>query len=191
MFFRSFSVIATTAAAITATSAAFSQSASAFEFNMGGIENVNTTVSDITPMVKETSLSSINLDPMAFPGVRAHSGFVKVDRVRKLVTLIIQQTARCPKDMMCIQMMPAPIVIELPLISKLRDNCGTITYTAQQDQRSLDGSLLELIVKDNTKNDCEFRVALPQTEVEYSTEFSSRGTNTVRTHSTFSGGVLL
>lgn len=186
MFFRSFAVLAATVA--------FNQSAVASlpNYLVGTVEVLsNTTINTFAPTLKETHLSDLNLDPMAFPGVKAHSGFVKIDRAQKVITLIIQQAmGRCPQNQMCIQMMPAPLVIELPLIAKQRDSCGTVTYTARLDQRPVDGILQELTVKDHTKNNCPTFAALPETEVDYATETSGSKNNILRTHSTFSGGVL-
>lgn len=87
-------------------------------------------------------------------------------------------------------MMPAPLVIELPLVSKHRDECGTVIYMAVQDQRPVDGDFQELIVRDTTKNQCLHTPEMQDTEVEYNTESSGFGGNVMSTHSTLSGSTL-
>lgn len=179
MFFRSFTVLAAT---ITISQSAF---ASLAQYSVGNEVTLNTTVSHFARTVKEASLSQMNLDLIAFPGVKSDSGIVRIDHAQLLITLIIQQNMPlCPQDMMCIQMMPAPLVIELPLVAKQTDSCGTVTYTARLDQRPVDGLLQELVVKDNTKFNCIAVGEIPATEVEYTTQA------TETTRSTFLGGML-
>ena len=102
-----------------------------------------------------------------------HEGQIRVNDATSTVTLeLIQPRPRCPKETpFCVlpAVMPMPITIELPIISRQADGCGSEIIEAELDRRPVDGLLERIVVVDNTLNRCMHLIPLPAVEAEYST----------------------
>jgi hypothetical protein len=103
-------------------------------------------------------------------------GHIALDRGARNAKLTLDRPFYCPADSICAQVMPAPVVIELPIVAKKTDPCGTVIYTALRDARPVDGILETLEVRDNTANTCKTLVALAPTDIKYNTASVSRMT---------------
>jgi hypothetical protein len=122
---------------------------------------------------------------------RVNGGQITLDLTARQATLTLYQPYFCPVDAICIAMMPAPVKIDLPLISKRRDSCGIVVYTALRDARPVDGILEVLEISDNTRNTCPTFVQLAPTDVSYRTAFVSRMNGVEgKTHSQFEADKL-
>ena len=89
------------------------------------------------------------------------------------VTLTVTRHFSCPAGQMCAQMMPAPLVVQLPVVSVTSDSCGLRTVTAKQDSRPVDGMLQEIKVTDSSRMTCKTFVAVEPTAI-YKTAFFDR-----------------
>jgi hypothetical protein len=96
---------------------------------------------------------------------------VTVDFNHDTVTLFVQQTNNCPPNAMCILSMPAPVIVELPIVEVKTDSCGIRTIIAKKDMRSADGALEVITVKDVSYNVCEY-IASPS--ATYKTQYFNR-----------------
>jgi hypothetical protein len=82
------------------------------------------------------------------------SGNLTINYDEKTVTLILNRKFECPVGLMCAQVMPAPKVITLPIVSVEEGNCGATKISAQKDSRANDGILEQINVIDNTSMFC-------------------------------------
>jgi hypothetical protein len=114
---------------------------------------------------------------------RIEAGSVEIDTWSKEVTLSLNVGFYCPAGRFCPEVMPAPINVNLPIVSTTQDQCGTKIITARKDQPG-QGGREELEIRDNTKNKCPHFAPLADVEVIYVTE-SGSSPNKIR--STFSG----
>lgn len=99
------------------------------------------------------------------------AGSVTVDFVRNTITLYLAQEFHCPSGRYCAQVMPAPVNIELPLVSRRKDRCGKIQYKALLDDTARDGLRETLVVTDHSRNTCPspMNATHAPTEVIYKT----------------------
>lgn len=118
------------------------------------------------------------------------SGNVTVDKARRKVTLVLDRKFHCPMGRYCAMVMPAPIFVEVPLVSVQRDRCGSVVYTAVEDRRSQQGGMSLITLSDNTGNRCPSLRMRADTEIVYETESASYGTRPVLTRSSFDGARL-
>lgn len=82
----------------------------------------------------------------------------------RLIACNPEQPVRCPIGM------PAPYIIKLPLVSQSIDRCGNVIYTAERDQRPVDGLFASLIVRDERANRCVRTMEVrPATHITYET----------------------
>ena len=96
---------------------------------------------------------------------------VQIDEVRDLGRLVISHPMpHCPAGMACIQVMPAPTVIELPLVSKSNGFCGGEIYVFEKDDTPVDGLRQTLTIYDDVTYFCMDRhISQPKTSVSYTT----------------------
>lgn len=102
-------------------------------------------------------------------GYDIQGGEIALDYIKSEVTLTLFPSFRChaPEGAMCAQVMPAPVIVTLPLISREVDSCGSVHYLAKKDQRPVDGINQEIEVINNSGNRCLTFVALPPTDVKF------------------------
>ena len=139
--------------------------------------------------IGETDLQIQYLDPKLGLGdaddmTGAH---IVIDHMEQTATLTLYRAWSCPEGVMCPMVMPAPVIIELPLENAVLDRCNTVIYSALDDQRPVDGNMRQLVIRDNTRNQCPHFAALPATEVTYKT---LGGWVPEETHSIFTGPAL-
>jgi len=95
-------------------------------------------------------------------------GSITIDLSQKLVTLSLDQKMPICKYDVCIQKMPEPLEVVLPLVSQEITECGVLMYTAQLDTQE-PGLTKTIIVQDHSDfyNHCQSFVAVPATAVKY------------------------
>ncbi len=86
---------------------------------------------------------------------------VLVDYTKDEITLVVEKPWSCPKDKFCATVMPAPLVLTLPLISIEVDGCGFITLIAEVDKMPVDGVKETIEITDYSKGVCEIVVVNP------------------------------
>lgn len=102
------------------------------------------------------------------------SGEIQVNYGLKTVQMTLQPSMpACPVGMFCAQVMPQPMVVELPIVSIQRDNCGILEVTALRDRRPVDGQLRKIKLYDASNVTCMFFVAYVQ-KATYETQYYSR-----------------
>ncbi len=79
---------------------------------------------------------------------------ISVNTAQKTVTLTVYRRVFCPPGRFCTQMMPAPLVIELPLTYVGSGFCGGTIMTASKDETAVDGYLTEIQIYDDNGNKC-------------------------------------
>jgi hypothetical protein len=140
----------------------------------GTVSVRSTEARSIDPRPIAAELTTWQLDPSVGSDDHVLSASIKIDRMKGEATLFIARGMNCPPNRMCPMMMPAPVIVTLPVVATRQDSCGTWIWTAKQDLRPVDGALAQLVIKDNTRNHCPHFVALASTEVRYSTAFYDR-----------------
>lgn len=129
-----------------------------------------------TAFAKERGLFEFKIQKATFAAAHvknAGSGKLLLNYEKGEVTLTVTQRFSCPEGLMCAQVMPAPVVVELPIVSVTKDACGIRTVTAKDDGRPADGMLQEIVVKDPTRMTCKTFVAVAPTAT-YKTAFYNR-----------------
>lgn len=106
------------------------------------------------PQVLSADLETFNVHPNHNEGYQIIGGNIQIDHAQGLVRLSLFQRIDCPPGLFCIEMAPAPKVVELPLVKTRTNRCGDVIYTALEDSRPADGALEKLVVVDHTQNHC-------------------------------------
>lgn len=97
-------------------------------------------------------------------------GTVVVDRKQKQIVLtLVRSMPICPEGMFCIESMPAPIIISLPLKSVQVGGCNEVIYYAEVNHMPVDGLLSSITVTEQRKSLCRYYVAVAPTEVQMRT----------------------
>lgn len=96
-----------------------------------------------------------------------YGGKIQVDVVSQKATLTLKSAFSCPAGRICRQSMPPELTIELPLVKRFTDSCGSHNYVASRDQRPAHGAFRELVITDNTGNRCPSFMARAATEISY------------------------
>lgn len=131
--------------------------------------NITANATSLKPEYLSADLIDIQLDPnLYYPNTPA-GGHIIVDEIGGKISLTVFGKYHCPKGLYCTAVMPAPLRVELPLVSIEQNECGDIVYTAQRDSRPADGSLQVLTVTDNTEFSCPTFAILPATQIYYET----------------------
>lgn len=109
------------------------------------------------------------------------SGSMTLDLASKKVRMEVQEAMPpCPEGMMCIQVMPEPVVVELPIVSAEKNSCGILNVVASVDMRPADGLLQEIRIEDVSDLTCPTLVAM-FSNATYTTSFYARMTGQVVT----------
>ena len=119
--------------------------------------------SDSPTGARNFKITSATFDPVHIehPG----QGTLSIDYEAGLVTLDVVRAINCPAGRMCIQVMPMPLSIELPITSIKTDDCGIHHVVASVDMRPADGELQQLSVDDPSDLTCQTLVAvIPQAQ---------------------------
>jgi hypothetical protein len=92
---------------------------------------------------------------------RYSSATITYDQTQHTIELSLQpKMPACADGMMCIQVMPQPIVYLLEDVRSETDGCQVVRTSVQFDQRPVDGIYLKLQFNDNRNNTCPTFVAL-------------------------------
>ncbi len=154
---------------------------------------------DLGSRTYEAQLTNINMDQKLFPKLgplEVTDGTINLDYSRKVARLTLYRQFFCPDGLVCALSMPAPIVIELPILSQSTDRCGNKVVYASDGMSILPvmlDSQRTLTIVDHRKNRCPTFDILPETSVqlEYSYTVYEPMVYRVDTYSTMSGKGLL
>lgn len=125
--------------------------------------SLNETQLDTPPALLESKLETFNIDPKLHYADEVKSGTVQVDFAQSKLILTLDLPFYCPPGLYCIQVMPAPITVELPIVD-IQTECGSKIYVAKRDMRVVDGNFESLTVADHKTRICEdFRPAVEVT----------------------------
>lgn len=155
----------------------------------GAIQSIASEVYKPNSQMLSAELTQFQIDPQLVWKVR--TGSVVVDLAKKEVNVTLYREFYCPPGKFCAMVMPTPVMLRLPLVSKSSGVCGTVVYTAREDKRMVDGGLQILKIEDNKNfgKYCQSLIAVPATRVTYTTDYSGRG-KAVKTQSVFLGKEL-
>lgn len=123
-------------------------------FASSAISFANTEVSGVKSFpVTQAQMAKAHFDE------EFQSGSVILNYDEKTVTLVLNRKFQCPAGAMCAMVMPAPKIVQLPIVSVESGRCGATQVSAQRDLRAQDGILEQINVIDNTTMVC--RILLP------------------------------
>ncbi len=106
--------------------------------------------------VKHFQIDEFLMDPKHIPSVgRPDGGSLEVNFAQSHLSLVINFAYYCAPGLVCIELFPAPLSVELDDV-KVKDlGCGSVEYTATRDLRPVDGPLQTLTVTDHTARVCD------------------------------------
>lgn len=115
------------------------------------------------------------------------SGLVYINHTQNTATLQLNRKFYCPPGRFCAQVMPAPVIITLPIKKVSEGACNSIIYVAAEDKRPVDGMYQGLRITDNKRfsESCLNTRFVDSTFVEYKTISPGFGAPVVETLSTF------
>ncbi len=131
------------------------------------------------PLVKFQVIAA-QFDP-AQVGINIGASFVDINYNIKQVTLTVTHRYFCPPGAECLQSMPMPTLVTLPIVAVQVDACGMKTISALTDARPYDGSLEQIVVQDYSNVKCEYFIPY-QSTASYTTQFFNRRTGQQETH---------
>jgi hypothetical protein len=108
--------------------------------------------------VKSFPITQAHLAPVHFDQ-SFESGNLNIDYDQKMVTLTLNRSMQCPAGQICIQMMPAPLVVRLPIVSVEAGECGALKVLARKNLMTRDGVMEQISIVDDTSLIC--RIMLP------------------------------
>lgn len=79
---------------------------------------------------------------------------------KNLTLVFVKRMPPCPAGMACVQMMPAPVTVKLPVVKVTTSQCS-ITYTALTPADSKTGLTEEVTVRDFTYSQCAHTMDMP------------------------------
>ncbi|OQW55117.1 MAG: hypothetical protein A4S09_16965 [Proteobacteria bacterium SG_bin7] len=136
-------------------------------------------------------LKKMHIDPNSYLAKeRFRAGSIVVDQFTKTITLQLDRKWYCPPGALCSMVMPAPIIIKLPLVSVTNGACNSLIFEARRDQRPVDGNLTVLSVVDNSRFNCPSLHPVEPTEVHLETVSAGMDGHVVKTHSSFTAEKL-
>ncbi len=132
---------------------------------------------------KSARITSMDLDPQAFPSEVYTSGYINLDTRSRIANLFIYRKATCKPGKVCPMGSPSR-TIELKITSRKTNQCNAVVYTAMEDKRIVDGIQQILTITENKNYSCQPRV--PAVSITYETNGRYMDTgNTFHTFSTF------
>ena len=130
----------------------------------------------------QAPLTQFTLDPQLHTFGSPVGGNIIIDHTKNTATLTVYLHFYCPPGRLCMQIVPAPLIVELPIVSTTSDSAGEV-ITARQDLRTTDGDLEELIIREQNTDSAQ-----PATSIEYMTEGFNPSTHAPQTtRSVFEG----
>ena len=144
--------------------------------------------------VKKSELTSFKIDEkLSISSREVAYGSVTVNQTKNSLQLLLGfKGPQCPKGRFCaLPAMPAPFIVNLPLVDVSANGCHSTVYTAYRNAMPVDGAEETLTVIDNSTNTCKYFAAIPPVEVIYEADyFSRKDGRLVKTSSTFTGKPL-
>ncbi len=118
----------------------------------------------------EPKLATINPAHVAHPGA---SSF-EINYTKNTVKMMIVRKWYCPPNAACAMVMPAPLIVELPIVSIKEEGCGIKQVVALVDKRPVDGNLTQIKIQDISRTTCAFFRAI-DSKATYTTKAHNRG----------------
>lgn len=116
----------------------------------------------ITQQTGELVNLNLDLDFAKSEGLeKADFATVLVDYIEEEVVLVIERPWSCPDGMFCATVMPAPVIIKLPLVSVEVDGCGFVQIKAELNEMPVDGIKETIEITDYSTGTCEIVVVNP------------------------------
>ncbi|HYX31946.1 MAG TPA: hypothetical protein VE954_02445 [Oligoflexus sp.] len=116
-------------------------------------------------------------------------GYVQLNKDARTVSLVLQPVmSPCPAGDMCPEVMPAPVEFFLENAKATEDECGAVSYQAEQGQEPM----IKVTITDNTKysyETCPSFLPVPETEVQV--EQISVGPNSTESKGAYLSGTVL
>jgi hypothetical protein len=142
------------------------------------------TISNATSLHPDTyaqlaELTNLHLNQDVFVS-EVESAKVKLNAVTKQIQLTVHYKEICPKPVdggfSCMAVTPEDYIVNLPIVSVNEGVCGATVYTAQRDQRMVDGNLEVIKLTDFRSIKCKtFAPILYPTIVSHKIVTSGRG----------------
>jgi len=113
-------------------------------------------IGDVSPFphILNAPIRSMRLDPNFAKQERISGGGFTINLEEKTISLVLNRKWFCPPNALCSMQMPAPMVIELPIISMEKDSCNIVRYIAKKDLRPVDGAMKVIRITDVTNSTC-------------------------------------
>jgi hypothetical protein len=104
--------------------------------------------------VQTSELTRLDIDRRLDYAETIDRATVTIDNERNEATLALFRHRLCPPDRVCIALMPAPVIVRLPIKSVFGDRCGNRHVRAERDQRPVDGNFESLEIVDGSASRC-------------------------------------
>lgn len=114
-------------------------------------------------------LATIHPDHVARPGQTTF----EINETTNTVKMQINREWYCPPNAVCAMVMPAPLIVELPVVAVKEKGCGIREFTALEDKRPVDGALRLIKIEDDSQSKCAY-VRAPELKALYLTKFYPR-----------------
>lgn len=118
-----------------------------------------------------SKIIEMNLDSHTFAGEELTGGTIELANLNSQITVILDRKFKCPRGPRdtgaCIQVMPEPIIISMPVTKMEVGTCGEVTYSGKKDYRMADGELQILSVTDFANFHCQTFAPINDVEANY------------------------
>ncbi len=94
-----------------------------------------------------------------------NSGSLMVDTENNMMSIQLQPSFHCPAGAMCSMVMPAPLFFTAPIQDVRIGDCGETIYSGEDNKMTVDGTRQVITVTDNSRNFCQYIIAVPATEI--------------------------
>ena len=140
--------------------------------------------------ILQTELSHLQIDSRLGYG-NIQSGKIILDLSSAKMSLNLVPDFHCRGYMYCVQMMPALISMDLPIVQTHLDECGATVYVARLDRRPVDGNLTQVELTDDRNAQCTTFNALPGVKGKLKVVTSGFGSPSIHSVSSFEGSFLV
>ncbi len=137
--------------------------------------------------VRAARFTQMDVDARLQQELEIEGASVLVDGVSNTVHLTLERGFVCRSEV-CAQVMPEPVVLSLPIVSRKKDDCGRIITRAGQGGVSRSLGQPEILLIESESSNCGAQNAAAPTELWLETHFS--GGEAAKSRSRFEGPAL-
>jgi hypothetical protein len=116
-------------------------------------------------------LKTVELDQDYYKDLSASGGKIEINPWAKTLKLTISVSSICPEGFSCAAVMPPPIKIELRDVKISKNFCKETIYEARHNGSEYDGEDFQVTVTDYTTSNCDYYMAMPETQIELETGY--------------------